>query len=141
MLAEFFLEKFAKRYERPKVQFSPNIWTMFQAYTWPGNVRELENLIKRAVILQDDSFIEQELRLEKPKGSVPNRLPFFNGGLKEISRKASREAERETILTTLQQTHWNRRLTAQILEISYKTLLYKMQQAGLSGSDQECLKP
>jgi len=131
LLAEYFIEKFAKRYERPHIRFSPNIWTMFQSYIWPGNVRELENLIQRAVILQDDSFIEQELRLEKPKAPVPNGLPFFSGGLKGISRRASRVAERETILKTLQQTHWNRRLTAQILQISYKTLLYKMQETGL----------
>jgi two-component system response regulator AtoC len=141
LLAEYFIEKFAKRYERSTVHFSPNVWTMFQSYIWPGNVRELENLIKRAVILQDDSFIEQELRLEKPKTPVPNRLPFFNGGLKGISRRASRVAERETILKTLEHTHWNRTLTAQILQISYKTLLYKMQEAGLSGSNQGRFKP
>lgn len=139
LLAEYFIEKFAKRYERPTVQFSPNVWAMFQSHSWPGNVRELENLIKRAVLLQEDSFIEQELRLEEPKGPVPNPYPFFSGGLKGISRRASRVAERETILTTLQHTHWNRALTAQILQISYKTLLYKMQEAGLSGADQKGL--
>ena len=139
LLAEYFMEKFAKRYERPTVHFSPNVWTMFQSYSWPGNVRELENFIKRAVILQDDSFLEQELRPEEPKAAVPNRLPFFSGGLKGISRRASRVAERETILKTLQHTHWNRTLTAKILQISYRTLLYKMQEAGLSGADQERL--
>ena len=139
VLAEYFIEKFAKRYKRPAMQFSSTIWSMFQSYMWPGNVRELENLIKRAVILQDETFIEQELRSEKLTGQVRNRSIFICGGLKEISRKASREAEREVILKTLQHTHWNRTLTAQILQISYKTLLYKMQEAGLSGSDPQCL--
>ncbi len=89
--------------------------------------------------MQDDSFIEQELRLVEPKALVPNRVPFFSGGLKGISWGASRVAERETIPNTLQHTHWNRTLTAQILQISYKILLYTMQETGLSGPDREHL--
>ena len=139
-LIEYFIGKFAQQYDRPRLRFSPDVLAMFQSYLWPGNVRELENLIKRAVILQDDSFIKQELRLEElPVQQMRTRPIFLGGGLKEVSRKASREAERELILKTLQQTHWNRTLTAQILQISYKTLLYKMQDVGLSGSDQQCL--
>ncbi len=137
LLVEYFVEKFAKQYDRPRLQFSQNIRAILQSYRWPGNVRELENLIKRAVILQDDSFIEQELKLDELHDQVGTGQTFLSGGLKAISRKACREAEREVILSTLQHTHWNRTLTAQILQISYKTLLYKMQGVGLGGSDQE----
>ncbi|HXE80115.1 MAG TPA: sigma-54 dependent transcriptional regulator [Vicinamibacterales bacterium] len=51
--------------------------------------------------------------------------------LKDISRQAAREAERELILRMLQHTRWNRRETAAILGISYKALLYKIKEAGL----------
>jgi DNA-binding NtrC family response regulator len=54
-----------------------------------------------------------------------------NYSLKDISRAAAREAERELILKTLQQTRWNRKQTAEILGISYKALLYKIKENGL----------
>ncbi len=54
-----------------------------------------------------------------------------NVSLKDISRTAAREAERELILKMLQQTRWNRKETAEILGISYKALLYKIKENGL----------
>src|SRR5207249_8999072 len=54
-----------------------------------------------------------------------------NYSLKDISRTAAREAERELILKMLQQTRWNRKETAEILGISYKALLYKIKENGL----------
>jgi DNA-binding NtrC family response regulator len=53
------------------------------------------------------------------------------GSLKDIGRTAAREAERELIYRTLQQTRWNRREAAEILGISYKALLYKIKEAEL----------
>jgi two-component system response regulator AtoC len=57
--------------------------------------------------------------------------PAFSGSLKDIGRMAAREAERELIYRTLQQTRWNRREAAEILGISYKALLYKIKEAEL----------
>jgi two-component system, NtrC family, response regulator AtoC len=54
-----------------------------------------------------------------------------NFSLKDISRTAAREAERELIFKMLQQTRWNRKETAEILGISYKALLYKIKENGL----------
>ena len=53
------------------------------------------------------------------------------GSLKDIARQAAREAEKELIYRTLQQTRWNRREAAEILGISYKALLYKIKEAEL----------
>jgi len=53
------------------------------------------------------------------------------GSLKEIARNAAREAEREIIYRTLQQTRWNRREAADLLGVSYKALLYKIKEADL----------
>jgi len=55
----------------------------------------------------------------------------FSGSLKEIARNAAREAEREIIYRTLQQTRWNRREAADLLGVSYKALLYKIKEADL----------
>ena len=54
-----------------------------------------------------------------------------NYSLKDISRTAAREAERELIFKMLQQTRWNRKEAAEILGISYKALLYKIKENGL----------
>jgi DNA-binding NtrC family response regulator len=63
-----------------------------------------------------------------PAPAVPVSL---TGSLKDIARHAAREAERELIFRTLQQTRWNRREAAEILGISYKALLYKIKEAEL----------
>jgi two-component system, NtrC family, response regulator AtoC len=61
----------------------------------------------------------------------PAAPPVPCGSLKDIGRTAAREAERELIYRTLQQTRWNRREAAEILGISYKALLYKIKEAEL----------
>jgi two-component system, NtrC family, response regulator AtoC len=131
-LATYFVDKFSRQFQRSKVEFTSDIWQRLERYSWPGNVREMENLMKRVVILQDSTIIEQELKSEDVNWNGINRSISTSCGLKEIARQASRKAEREVILNTLQQTHWNRMLTAKILKISYKALLYKIQEMGLS---------
>ena len=69
---------------------------------------------------------------ERAAASAPPPVPAaFGGSLKDIGRNAAREAERELISRTLQQTRWNRREASQILGISYKALLYKFKEAEL----------
>jgi len=65
----------------------------------------------------------------EPAAAAP--APAVTGSLKDIGRNAAREAERELIARTLQQTRWNRREAAEILGISYKALLYKIKEAEL----------
>ena len=65
-------------------------------------------------------------------GAAPERSAApVSGSLKEIARNAAREAEREIIYRTLQQTRWNRREAADLLGVSYKALLYKIKEADL----------
>lgn len=54
--------------------------------------------------------------------------------MKAASREASRRAERELILQALERTHWNRKRAAQELQISYKSLLYKIKLIGVQGT-------
>jgi two-component system response regulator AtoC len=63
-----------------------------------------------------------------PPADLP---PVPTGSLKDIARNAAREAERDLIYRTLQQTRWNRREAAEILGVSYKALLYKIKEADL----------
>ncbi len=61
-LIEFFTAKYAKRYNRREPALSPTLLDALASYAWPGNVRELENVIKRYVILQDETLLLRELQ-------------------------------------------------------------------------------
>jgi DNA-binding NtrC family response regulator len=61
-LIEFFICKYAKRYNRREPTITSALMDALQTYTWPGNVRELENVVKRFVILQDEGLLLRELR-------------------------------------------------------------------------------
>lgn len=58
LLAEYYLEKYSKQYEKPKLKINSRIISILQKYSWPGNVRELINIIERAVILSDGRTLD-----------------------------------------------------------------------------------
>ena len=130
-LMEFFLAKYARDFRRPVPRLSPETQQLFQEYAWPGNIRELEDAAKAIVALGDESVAMGGLRAlltKSERGPNGERI-----SLKQASRAASREAERELILRVLDRTRWNRRRAAQELQISYKALLYKLKQIGFTG--------
>ena len=160
-LTRLFLRQYCEHYNKPPQTLASDTLRLFAEYEWPGNVRELENLIKRTVILGTDESIRRELAdaiagrslragpipaLQSRQAvaltpatvpaaaaplPIPEPLPALTGSLKDIARHAAREAEKELIYRTLQQTRWNRREAAEILGISYKALLYKIKEAEL----------
>jgi two-component system response regulator AtoC len=160
-LTEHFLHQYSEHYNKPAPGLATDTLRLFAEYEWPGNVRELENLVKRMLILGTDAPIRRELAEKiagraAPVGPIPalqtiEHPPLaaapsgpaaaavsapavpasLTGSLKDIARHAAREAERELIFRTLQQTRWNRREAAEILGISYKALLYKIKEAEL----------
>jgi two-component system response regulator AtoC len=152
-LAEHFLKKYSVQYNKPSAEISPETMRLFMDYDWPGNIRELENVVKRVVVLGSEAPIRKEITqtiaAAPLEALVPAAVPGVpvapptptsvaaaaaeagNYSLKDISRTAAREAERELIFKMLQQTHWNRKETAEILGISYKALLYKIKESGL----------
>jgi transcriptional regulator with PAS, ATPase and Fis domain len=67
-LTDFFMERYARRYNRPVRQLSDTLAQLFQTYDWPGNIRELENMVKRIVIFQDESLVVREMtRIGRPQ--------------------------------------------------------------------------
>jgi len=60
-LSGFFMDRYARRYNRPVRELTPELQQLFQTYEWPGNIRELENMIKRIVILQDEQLVIREM--------------------------------------------------------------------------------
>jgi len=130
-LVQFFMAKYARDFRRPVPSLSSATHQLFQDYAWPGNIRELEDAAKAIVALGDESVAMGGLRsllTKSERGPNGERI-----SLKQASRAASREAEKELILRVLDRTRWNRRRAAQELQISYKALLYKLKQIGYTG--------
>jgi two-component system response regulator AtoC len=143
----------------------------FLNYEWPGNIRELENMIKRIVILQDETLVLREME-RNPRAALAMAGAGVGGGgngrqipsapiddaddletetadepsqpevavatapagskLADIAKSAAMKAERTIIEDTLHQVHWNRRRAAEQLGVSYKTLLNKIKECGIS---------
>lgn len=132
-LVDFFIKKHAEELERPRPYFSAITMGKLLDYHWPGNIRQLENAVRNIVALGDEGLVLGDLEsingVPDLRASVP---PKFS--LKEASRAASQQAERELILKALHRTRWNRKRAAQELRISYKALLYKLKQIGMEDS-------
>ena len=134
-LADYFLDKYKKRYNRKRIHIPDEVYDFFQEYEWPGNVRELENLIKRFVVLDGGENALREIyalrNLSAQESFSLGSSEKGHSSLKEISRKAAIIAEKKIITKVLNQTNWNRKETAKKLNISYKALLYKIKECGV----------
>jgi two-component system response regulator AtoC len=133
LLLDHFLKKYASWFKRPEPQLSPTAMELLRHHSWPGNVRELENFARKLVILGDEELALSDLVLGAgPNATEPHRHATVDNhktrSLKAAAREASRNVERELILSSLERTHWNRKRTARELQISYKALLYKLKQ-------------
>jgi two-component system response regulator AtoC len=136
LLVESFLTRYAAEFGRPRPSLSPRALRMLLDYSWPGNIRELENAVKKIVALGAENLALPDLVAE-PVETRTEVSETRSYSLKAAARAASREAEREMILEALARTRWNRKRAAQELQISYKSLLYKLKQIGLPDSRTE----
>lgn len=134
-LAEFFLARHAAQSGRPRPSLSSRTLQMFQDHPWPGNIRELENVVKEIVALGDEQLAAADLEIAARDRRMGDATEMRGHSLKAASRAASRGAERELILKALARTRWNRKRAAQELQISYKSLLYKLKQIELKDSE------
>jgi two-component system, NtrC family, response regulator AtoC len=132
LLLEYFLLKYSNELKKSMPHLTGDVRELLDSYDWPGNIRELENVAKKIVAVGDPTLALADLRATHVGVQMADEKPPISS-LKVASRTASRQAERELIQKALERTHWNRKRAAQDLQISYKSLLYKIKQTGLEG--------
>ena len=150
ILLQHFMHKLARHYGLPAARvFGGRYLSECQHYSWPGNVSELENFVKRYLMIGD-----AELNMSAPgeRGSAAKTSSRMTPGncmggakteyddpngksLKSLIRDVKSQAERNAIAAALERTGWNRKAAARMLKVSYRTMLYKIDQYRMSSSD------
>jgi transcriptional regulator with PAS, ATPase and Fis domain len=149
LLLDYYMEKYSSQFDKKQIpKFDPDHMEKLMAYSWPGNVRELQNVIKKSIVIgnweeiiddlyfksRSDAAISSE-EAASGRATIGDVLLDFNGdysldqasfSLKKVTKKATDRIEKEVISYVLGKTGWNRTKASKILKISYKTLLYKI---------------
>ncbi|MDH7500157.1 MAG: sigma-54 dependent transcriptional regulator [candidate division NC10 bacterium] len=128
LLAERFVSRYALEMKKPVKGISKEALSLLQRYSWPGNVRELQNCLERAVILCSREEIQpKQIQVGPEKEEDLAAIPIgLSGSLHEASSRASRAVERKMIQEALRQSKGNKWQAAKHLQVSYKTLLFKI---------------
>jgi two-component system response regulator AtoC len=139
VFCDLFTKKFARQFNKKVSRLPEPLLEAFLRHEWPGNVRELENMIKRYVVLRDEKIILNELAAGSSLPAQDALEMDFSDlveegkpiSLKAIDKKVAQLAEGVLISRVLQHTRGNKRKAAEILQISYKALLYKIKECRL----------
>ncbi|MGH9667277.1 MAG: sigma-54 interaction domain-containing protein, partial [Bryobacteraceae bacterium] len=129
-LVSYFLRIYSEQYGTRPRPLSATLMNLLLKYHWPGNIREMENLIKTYAVLDSEDVITSAI-VERQPAPPPPEEPAEPSSLKEMARQATRDLERRLIEDALQANNWNRKATARVLNISYRSLFYKIRAAGL----------
>lgn len=125
------VEHFLRRYGSGNVRIEPNAMRSLMAHRWPGNIRELENVIERACILCEEGRVTSDCL--PPSVRLPDEGDSGETvGDENLSiKKAEDTIERDLIRKALAKTSGNRTQAAKMLEISHRSLLYKIKEYGI----------
>jgi DNA-binding NtrC family response regulator len=134
VLLRYYMNNLARQFGKNAPSVSDRMVQECLRYHWPGNLRELCNLVKRYLVLEDENLIIEELRMRSKEDGdeLEGGAATGRGGLKAMMRSLKDDAEAREIQRALEDASWNRKIAAAQLNISYKALLYKIKQHGLS---------
>lgn len=148
LLLRHFMGRMASPYSRPTIRLSAALIEACLRYPWPGNLTELENFVKRHLVTGNEATAIAELRANwrpsqisvdessRPTAvhlkSVPVDGTVQGARVKASLRALKDEAEVNAIARALEETRWNRKQAARLLNISYRGLLYKIRQHGIT---------
>ncbi len=158
ILLRYSMHKLARYYGLSPREFSTSSLAACQHHSWPGNLKELETFVKRYLVAGDKELTLSGLESNSPSnGNASHRQTLklavtrhepeeveANGGaslpkslksLKSLIQSVKWETERNAIAAALEKTGWNRKAAARLLGISYRTMLYKIDQYHMSASE------
>jgi two-component system response regulator HydG len=129
-LIEHFLVRYAKENDKVVEGFTDRAMVKLLAHRWPGNVRELENVVERAVVLAEGAYIDEgELPLELATPGTRNGPQIPGATMAEI--------EKHAILTTLEAVDGSTSRAAEMLDLSVRTIQYRIHQYGLAQKEKK----
>lgn len=134
VLLRYYMNNLARQFGKNALPISDKLAQECLRYHWPGNLRELGNFVKRYLVLEDENMLVDELQNKTKERSTDDGpgAASAHGGLKALVRSLKDDAEAKEIQRALEEVNWNRKVAAAQLNISYKALLYKIKQHGLS---------
>ncbi|HVW77710.1 MAG TPA: sigma-54 dependent transcriptional regulator [Alloacidobacterium sp.] len=142
LLLRYFMHQLARYYGLSSRDFSAAVVAACQAHSWPGNLRELEGFVKRYLVVGEQALAFENIRPEI-HGQNAHVAGYRSGHFAEgenLSRNGNKQsalntlgqsvklAEQNAIAAALEKTGWNRKAAARLLKVSYRTLLYKIEQ-------------
>lgn len=141
LLMNHFMQRNAEQYGRSPRPLSPALLDACLEHDWPGNLRELENFVRRYFVMGSETVAITELRSKPTNGhdvaagvAVHYKAAKGSSGndthtsFRSFVRNAKNGAEIQAITQALENASWNRKRAARTLNISYRALLYKIQQ-------------
>lgn len=134
LLIDFFIKKHSKKLESKISSISKEALKVLESHNWPGNIRELENCLERAMILSEKDEIDIESLPKSVFSSNISENNLINFSTEEnLSIKLhTQKLEEALIKKALEKTAGNRTHAAKLLEISHRTLLYKLKEYRLA---------
>jgi len=140
-LVDYFFEVHSKVFRCNPKPLSREIVRLMRRYDWPGNIRQLENMIRSYILIGSEEALAEEL-VPSAASCLSTEIDLAHPvSLKEITRAATQDLERQIILKVLQANGWSRRKTAKWLNISYRSLLYKLQDTQVIGKAAKLSRP
>ena len=127
VLAEHFLQKFARENHKNISGFTNTARAKILGHRWPGNVRELENAIERAVVMTEGPLVDAE--------DLPFAAAQVSTGAVKIPGSTMAEIERHAILSTLEAVQGSTARAAELLDISIRTIQYRLAEYGVAAKD------
>jgi len=145
LLTQHFMERMAAQYHRSALPISPALIEACKHYSWPGNLRELENFVKRYLIMGNEEAALRGLGKLSEKHTLAMTEEMTGPSdsdatsLRSLIKNVRGEAEKNAIAAALQKTGWNRKAAARMIKVSYRSLLYKIDEYHLRPSNAQKL--
>jgi len=150
ILLRYLMHKLARYYGLAPREFTQSALEACQSHSWLGNLKELETFVKRYLIAGDEDLTLSELEASSPGESHRSPAQLAGNSREEVEAAAGAaipkslksmiqsvrwETERNAIAAALEKTGWNRKAAARLLGVSYRTILYKIEQYEMSAPE------